>query len=216
VNEVRQRQGWSLIVLVLLIAAGLWWQHERQPATLSNSRDARSTLRRTAEPRVTALNVNIEGEVNIPGIYQIPIGSTIAEAIRIAGGPTDDARLKALLLTQTIDADTVIYIPPQLTREIFSGSNPSILTDRDLLHVGTPRSGTPRTPGTETDIGATININTANADELATLPRIGEKTAAAIIEYRETHGRFNAIEELKNVPRIGDKTFAGLQDKITI
>lgn len=61
-----------------------------------------------------------------------------------------------------------------------------------------------------------ININTASKNELKSLPRIGEKTAEAIIKYREEHGGFKSIEEIMNVKRIGPKTFEGLKDKITV
>lgn len=61
-----------------------------------------------------------------------------------------------------------------------------------------------------------ININTANAETLDALPRVGPKTAKRIIEHREEHGGFKAIEEIMNVKGIGPKTFERLKDKITL
>jgi competence protein ComEA len=61
-----------------------------------------------------------------------------------------------------------------------------------------------------------ININTATAQELATLPRIGPKKAAAIIEYRNKNGKFQRIEDIMKVKGIGEKTFLKLKDLITV
>ena len=61
-----------------------------------------------------------------------------------------------------------------------------------------------------------ININTANLDELQTLPRIGEKVAQRIIDYRKEHGPFKKIEELMKVRGIGEKVFKQIKDKIEV
>ena len=61
-----------------------------------------------------------------------------------------------------------------------------------------------------------ININTASATELQKLPRIGEKVAQRIIDFRKKHGKFKKIEELMKVKGIGEKMFNNLKDLITI
>ena len=61
-----------------------------------------------------------------------------------------------------------------------------------------------------------VNINTANLDELQTLPRIGEKVAQRIIDYRKEHGQFKKIEELMKVQGVGEKTFKLIKDKIEV
>lgn len=64
--------------------------------------------------------------------------------------------------------------------------------------------------------GEKLNINIANQQALSHLPGIGPKTAKKIIDYRNTHGFFNNIEEIKNVSGIGEKKFEKLKDYITV
>jgi competence protein ComEA len=61
-----------------------------------------------------------------------------------------------------------------------------------------------------------VNINTASATEIATLPGIGPKTAALIVEYRQKNGPFKKIEELMNVKGVGEKSFLKLKPFVTI
>lgn len=64
--------------------------------------------------------------------------------------------------------------------------------------------------------GETLNINTASADELMSLPGIGEVLAAAIVDYRQENGDFAAVEDIMKVKGIGEKRFEALRDYITI
>jgi competence protein ComEA len=68
----------------------------------------------------------------------------------------------------------------------------------------------------EAEVGKKVNINTASAEELATLKGIGEKIAQAIVEYREANGPFKSLEDIKNVKGIGEKKFEEIKDSITI
>ena len=61
-----------------------------------------------------------------------------------------------------------------------------------------------------------IDLNTATKNDLMTLPRIGEKTAQKILDYREKYGKFSAIEQLMDVEGIGEATFEGLKDMVTV
>jgi competence protein ComEA len=61
-----------------------------------------------------------------------------------------------------------------------------------------------------------ININTASVAELQELPRIGEKVAQRIVDFRKTHGKFKKIEEIMKVQGIGEKIFLQIKDRITV
>lgn len=98
-----------------------------------------------------------------------------------------------------------------------------ILSDGEQLYIpqlGEAQPGAP--PGTTAGgseggtTGGKVNLNTASAAELETLPRIGPAMSQRIIDYREANGRFSSIDDVRNVTGIGDKTFDGLKELITI
>lgn len=77
-------------------------------------------------------------------------------------------------------------------------------------------SGVPARQSQEPEARETVELNTATAEELRTLPRVGERTAERIIEYREEHGGFEKIEDLMNVRGIGERTFLRLRPLIRV
>ena len=76
--------------------------------------------------------------------------------------------------------------------------------------------GVPTLQGPEPAERETVELNTATPAELRTLPRVGERTAQRIIEYREEHGGFEKIEDLMNVRGIGERTFLRLRSLIRV
>lgn len=86
-----------------------------------------------------------------------------------------------------------------------------------LLAQSTAKPGKPATPKVAAPAStATINLNTATATQIATLPGIGPKTAELIVQYRQKNGSFKKIEEIMNVRGIGEKTFLKLKDRIAV
>jgi competence protein ComEA len=75
------------------------------------------------------------------------------------------------------------------------------------------RAGAPKPAATA---AAPVNLNTATAEQLATIPGVGEKTAALIIEYRQKNGGFKKIEDLMNVRGVGEKSFLKMKPLITV
>ena len=144
-------------------------------------------------PAPTLLRIHVAGAVDRPGVYELPPGSIIQEAIEAAGGPTSDADLDCINLAQELEDHQQIYVPRR------GEANPP-----------------PPISGGESGGGGLVNINTATAAELETLPRIGTVTAQKVISYREANGPFETIEDIKNVPTIGEVTFEGLKDLIAV
>lgn len=152
--------------------------------------------------------VHVIGEVNNPGVVTLEEGSRIIDAIKAAGGKTEEADLSKINLAYIVEDGTQIYIP-----RINENLNEIELMSENagqsiILESNTGSNGE--------DKNVKVNINTANKEKLETLPGIGETTAQKIIDYREENGKFKSIEDIKNVGGIGDAKFNSLKDKITV
>jgi len=149
-----------------------------------------------AEPTVNIpadIVIHIEGEVYHPGVFTLPDGSRVNDAVILAGGATAYADLSRINLAAFLEDAQQIIIP----------------NADDEIELQTT------TTVTAVDSGL-VNINTADESLLSTLPGIGPVIAGNIIAHRETHGQFNSIEELRNVPRIGATTLNNLRDLVTV
>ena len=141
--------------------------------------------------------VHICGAVASPGVYQIEIGSRIYEAIKLAGGFTQEASTEYWNLAQAVEDEMQIFIP---TREEAADA----FVQQESLVEGV-RAGEKY-----------VNINLADKAVLCTLPGIGEARAESIILYRETKGAFQTIEDIMLVDGIKEKAFEKIKDKITV
>lgn len=142
--------------------------------------------------------VHISGEINNPGVYEIRDEQRLEDLIKEAGGLTNEADDRNLNLAQRLEDQMKIYIP-NINEE-------NLLENTDRNQEALPVSNT---------ASSLVNINTANKDELMSLPNIGDKRAEAIIEYRKTQ-KFEKIEDIKNVTGIGEKYYEALKDLITV
>lgn len=154
----------------------------------------------------TVIYVDVTGAVKAPGVYTLPAGSRVFEAIALAGGAREDASLENLNQAGILqDGQQIrVYTEEEAAQMAQQGSLPSL-------------------PGAETAAGqkegqeaSKVNINTAGKDELMTLTGIGETRAEAILAYRQETGGFQAPEDLMQVEGIKEKTFEKLKDQITV
>lgn len=143
--------------------------------------------------------VHVAGEVHLPGLYKLPPGSRVADALRLAGGATSEADLDSLNLASLLKDGEKIVVPKKAPPESFQQSS----------QTGAVNSSTESNP-------QKININTATAKELESLPGIGPVLAQRIVDYRAQKGGFKSIEEIKEVSGIGDKKFEAIKDLITV
>ena len=147
-------------------------------------------------PTPSTVQVHVTGAVKNPGVYVLLENARNMDAITAAGGATSEADLERINLSEFIKDGQRVYIPYK---------NQPIPTSE--------RASTISLSPTEPTL---VNINTADADALMSLPGIGEVKAAAIIAYRETYGPFTSIEALLNVNGIGQATLEGLREHITL
>lgn len=164
----------------------------------------------TPPPSPRPLTVHVAGAVVKPGVYQLPDGSRIWDAVLSAGGFTAEADQNALNLAAFAEDGDKIEVPV-FVRVTELKSAPTI----ELASTSTPTPGVP----TETPyprINFPININTASALELELLPEIGQVRAARIVAYRERNGLFKKIEDIRNVNDITPEVYAAIRDLITV
>ena len=142
--------------------------------------------------------VEVRGEVQAPGVYELLPGARLQDAIAAAGGLTEDADLSTVNLARRLrDGELVVILGV-----LHPGSTPQIPT----AGSGAAATDDPR---------ARININTATADALEALPGVGDVTAARIIAYREQNGPFRSVDDLIHVQGISDRTIDGFRALVT-
>jgi competence protein ComEA len=143
--------------------------------------------------------VHVAGAVNAAGVVELPQGSRVHEAIAAAGGSTAAADLNRLNLAAVLADGQKIHVPQvgEATDEAAGGP------------PGGTASGGPESGGTASGSGAggggKIDLNSATAEELGALPRVGPVLAQRIVDWRKEHGRFSAVEELDAVDGVGPK-----------
>jgi competence protein ComEA len=151
----------------------------------------------------TEILVHVAGLVRNPGVYRFTQGQRVVDAIEAAGGARPGADLTTLNLAAILsDGEQVIV------GKAGGGPGPP---------SGTSDGGTSSGSGGGGEGGAgPVNVNSATLEELESLPGIGPALGQRIIDYREQHGPFHAVDDLLNVSGIGDKTLEDLRPLITV
>ena len=142
------------------------------------------------------ITVDVKGAVKAPGIYDLPVGSRVNDAVQKAGGLTEQADSKSLNLAQKVSDEALVYVP---TKGEESASQQA-------------GSGTASSTSKEKK----VNLNKASLEELKQVKGLGGKRAQDIIDHREANGKFKSVDELKKVSGIGAKTIEKLKDYVTV
>lgn len=148
------------------------------------------------------VTIYVSGEVNSPGVITLDSNCRIKDAIIACGDFTPLADKNSVNLAQKVTDGMQIKV------SALSQNQNDKTDDNAILNEGTNNKSTQNT--------TMVNINTASKEELDTLPGVGPATADKIIEYRETNGQFNSIEDIKNVRGIGEAKFSKMQSRIQI
>ena len=146
----------------------------------------------TAASPATAVFVQVVGAVNRPGLYRLRDGDRAVDAIAAAGGYSASADRSQLNLARFLSDGEQIHVPA----------------------IGeAPPPGKTIVPGV---LGGKVNLNTADATTLQTLPGVGPALAQRIMAWREKNGRFGSVKDLLSVTGIGEKKFAELKSLVTV
>lgn len=140
--------------------------------------------------------VDVAGRVRRPGLYHLPSGSRVDDALTAAGGARRGVRLRNLNLAAVLVDGEQIVVGPGAGAAAAPAAPPAV-----------PAASSPAAP---------VPLNTATLEQLETLPGVGPVTAQKILDYRDAHGSFSALDQLKDVSGIGDVTFAELEPLVTL
>jgi len=151
-------------------------------------------IRLAASPRTTVaaeVFVHVVGAVRRPGLYRLPEGSRVADALRRAGGTTRKAQLELVNLAARVADGEQVVVPRR-------GSNAGV------AGLSAP-SGQAAGP---------VHLNNATLEQLDSLPGVGPVTAQKILDYRQQHGAFGSVDELDAISGIGPARLAELRDLV--
>ena len=176
----------------------------------------RTELSDASSEEAKTLVVHICGAVSAPGVYELPAGSRIIDAVEAGGGFLPEADEACCNLAEEIVDGCQIYIMTK-TESCADGQTEKkagIQTSPDSDMQTTDRNV--RSNSTTALENGLVNLNTADVAALMTLPGIGESRAKAIISYREQHGAFAKIEDIMKISGIKQAAFSKIKDKITV
>lgn len=177
-----------------------------EPAEAAVSDAGEQSAEGTSAADVGAV-VHVAGAVLWPGVYSLPAGARVSDAMAAAGGALGSAACDAVNLARIVTDGERIYIP---TAEEVAGSG--VGAAGEPAWSGEPSGGGAGTGGAP----GTVNINRATAAELETLPGVGPATAQKIVDDREANGPFATPEDLMRVPGIGPKKFEAMAEQVSV
>ncbi len=189
---------------------------QNRKAEPSDGSTGRTELSDASSEEAKTLVVHICGAVSAPGVYELPAGSRIIDAVEAGGGFLPEADEACCNLAEEIVDGCQIYIMTK-TESCADGQTEKkagIQTSPDSDMQTTDRNVRSNSaPALENGL---VNLNTADIAALMTLPGIGESRAKAIISYREQHGAFAQIEDIMKISGIKQAAFSKIKDKITV
>ncbi len=173
------------------------------------------TVRETVKETVLqeALQVHVCGAVKAPGVYGLPAGSRVFEAVEAAGGVTADGAGDYLNLADEVFDGAKVRVP--FLSELSEGEacGPSGAFGVTGSRTDTGFGADEGTAGVKDGL---VDLNHADREALMSLPGIGEAKAEAILSWREEQGLFEKPEDIMQIPGIKEAAYEKLKDKITV
>ena len=212
--------GIAILLLLSVISSVLLFQkfksNNKTEEKIVLQSENEETVVKPSEEEQNYYQVDIKGEVNNPGIYEVKEGSRVIDVIRLAGDLTSNADTSVLNLSKKVADEMVIIVYSFAEVENFTATKEQEKIEQEAC---LKQSEVINGACIESEIidvtSPKISINKASMEELMQLPGIGESKAKAIIEYRDQVGAFQTIEELKEVSGIGETLFDQIKENIT-
>lgn len=160
-----------------------------------------------------SLFVHVSGAVAKPGLVEVADGARVFDAVAKAGGVTPEAREGGVNLARFVVDGEQILVPRADDPASAGAAATGTAATASAAGGGSSSGGAVAAPSGS---AGKVNLNTATAAELETLPRVGPSMSAKILAWRAENGAFSAIEDLNDVDGVGDKTFESLKDLVTL
>jgi competence protein ComEA len=190
---------------ILVVALGVRFMRGEQPArapaatpvaSASTGRAAGGGVS-VARPPAAGSGVQVAGAVREPGVYRLPAGARVQDAVERAGGARSNGDVNGINLAAKVVDGQQVVVPARV---------------RGASGAAVPVSGSSAAGGAAAS--PPISLNSATAEQLDTLDGVGPATAEKIIAWRTQHGGFRSVADLGQVPGIGPKKLAALKDKV--
>ena len=193
-----------LLLIVIIIGGGaiLYKNINSEDNFTINRASGNSENTSVMQIEIPSVIIHLTGAVNHPGVYQLKSTDRVVDAVKIAGGETKEANLDLINLAALLKDGQKIIIPYKIYNENGEETDKSINDNVEIRY------------SSSSSLSGKININTANATILQSLPGIGPVLSERIIEHRNQNGLFGVIDDIKNVSGIAEKKFEGIKDLI--
>ena len=179
-----------------------------------NSKEEKNQEKKQSKEEVKKILVDVKGQVNNPGVYETTVQNTVMDVINQAGGLTNKSDTSNINLSKKLEDEMVIIVySKEEIRKMNTNQTSCPNYNNACIDNKDEKSNLENSDNTKSQL---VNINTADQQTLQTLNGIGETKAQAIIEYRESNGKFEKIEDIKNVSGIGDSAFEKIKNNITV
>jgi len=197
-----------LLLIVIIVGVGivLYKNINNEDNFIINRASDISENNPAIQIEIPPVIIHIAGAIKNPGVYQLKSTDRIVDAVKIAGGATEEANLDLINLAALLKDGQKIIIPYKISNETDEGISKNIYNNVESEYYSSSSVST----------NAKININIANANMLQTLPGIGPVLSERIIEYRNQNGLFGVIDDVKDVSGIAEKKYEGIKDLICV
>lgn len=208
------------ILFILFTVFIIGWSLEEEPEKIEKKPAKIEKKQKKEEIKeIKKIKIDIKGEINTPGVYELTEENNVMDAINLAGGLTNKSDTSNINLSKKLTDEMVIIVYSK--QDIINMKEKEKITcppcNNACIEEKDETSKINITENKETkEIEEKININTANIEELQKLNGIGESKAQNIIDYRNKNGEFKDKEEIKNVQGIGEAAYEKIKDNITV
>lgn len=187
-----QKRALMILATFCIGVGGFFFLNSRPAATSQSAPEVlQEIMPSEVESAATLVIVNVAGKVVNPGVYQLPIGSRVVDALTMAGNQLRGVDISDINLAR-------------------------LLVDGEQILVGTPPLLAAKKATARVTSSNPLDLNRASASQLDTLPGIGPVTAQRILDYRAKVGRINAVDELKKISGLGGAKFEEIKNLLRV